>query len=388
MSPARPLRIGLGILQDDFELTGEYQAFRGWAEGLSGEGLEARLFSPGGERLRGAGFARLRSGEVVFRKILEQWGLAARCARVAPGVDVLHLFLPMPFFLWIGDRVKRLTDKPVVVTCLAEAPELGLRQWLALCRQSFRFHAVRLAAAALAPASRFLCDRYLVGNGFVAEQLERAGCPAAKLAVALPRLPPEPEPDERSLALARELAARPTFLYVGHFLPNKGVEVLLQAFAALAAPEARLLLAWSGLGDAEVVRRRLRALRVADRVRIAAHPVHRSVLFAQARALAAPFTSSFGQVSPPVVMLEAFRAGVPLIVSRAPSTEGFGEDGRTLWRVPPGDWRSLRDRMALALAEPALAAGMREEQRRVFARKAGGFDFAAFYGSLVGAARP
>jgi len=385
MAPASHIRIGLGILQDDFELTGEYQAFRGWAEGLCAAGLASRLFSARGESLRGAAYARVKSGEVVFRKIFEQWGLAARCTLMASQVDVLHIFLPMPLFLWIGDRVKRLTDKPVVVTCLAEQPELSPRQWLALCRQSFRFHAVRCAAALFSPTSRFLCDRYIVGNAFVADQLRRAGCPAQKLSVAMPRLPAEPEPDERSLALARELAARPTFLYVGHFLPNKGVEVLLRAFADLAAPESRLLLTWSGLGDLEAVQRRLYAARIEDRVRIVAHPVHRSVLFAQTCGLVVPFTASFGQVSPPVVMLEAFRAGAPLIVSRAPATEGFGADGRTLWYVPPGDWRSLKAKMELALGEPALAGAMRAAQRRFFAQEVEDFDFRAFYGSVLGA---
>jgi glycosyltransferase involved in cell wall biosynthesis len=379
-------RIAFGTLQDEFELSGEYQAFRGWAEGLAAAGCSARLFSPGGERLRGAGYTRLPAGEFPLRKILEQWRLADQAARLAPEVDIIHLFLPMPDCLWIGDRVKERTGKPVVVTCLGERPELEGRQWLALLRRSFRFYAVRGAAALLSPASRFLCDRYLAGGAAVAAQLRKAGCPEEKLQAASHRLPAEPPPDERSLALARELGVRPTFLYMGHFLPNKGVDVLLRAFAELEDAEARLMLVWSGLGDLEAVRRRARELGVEDRVRVVEHTVHRSTVLAGACALVLPFTASFGQVSPPILLLEAFRAGVPLILSRSASTREFDAGGR-LWTVTPGDWRSLKERMALVLREPAAAAAMRAAQRRSFAAQAGAFDVAEFYGGLAGGPR-
>ncbi|MDD5627722.1 MAG: glycosyltransferase [Elusimicrobia bacterium] len=374
------MRIGLGTLQDEFALSGEFQAFRGWAEALAAAGLEARLFSPRGERLRGHPYLRVPAGEFVLRKVFEQWSFLDRCELLAGEVDALHLFLPSPYFLWIGDRIKRRTGRPVLVTCLGEDPDLTHRQWLALCRRAPRFHAVRYAARLLSPASRFLCDRYIAGSDHVAGQLRRAGCPQAKLAVACPRLPAEPAPDERSLRLARELAERPTFLYVGHFLPNKGVDVLLTAFAGLAAPEAALLLVWSGLGDLAAVRRQLRALALTERVRIVEHPVHRSTVFVPARALVLPFTSSFGQVSPPVVLLEALRAGVPLLVSRSPSLDGLGPDGEALWRAAPGDWRGLRALMELVLREPERTERMRRAQRRLYGRLAAAPDLKELYG--------
>jgi glycosyltransferase involved in cell wall biosynthesis len=374
------MRIGLGTLQDEFALSGEFQAFRGWAEALASAGVEARLFSPRGEGLRGSAFVRVKSGEFVLRKALEQWSFLDRCEELAPQVDALHLFLPSPYFLWIGDRVKRRTGRPVVVTCLGEDPDLSHRQWLSLCRRAPRFHAVRYAARLLSPASRFLCDRYIAGSDFTAGQLRRSGCPQDKLVVAPHRLPAQPEPDGRSLELARELTQRPTFLYVGHFLPNKGVDVLLRAFAALPRSEPALMLVWSGLGDLAAVRRELRALGLAARVRIVEHPVHRGALFAQARALILPFTASFGQVSPPIVLLEALRAGVPLIVSRSPSADGFGPDGESLWRTAPGDWRGLRDRMELVLRDPASADRMRPAQRRLYSRLSAEPDLERLYG--------
>ncbi len=374
------MRIGLGTLQDEFALSGEFQAFRGWAEALKAAGIEARLFSPRGESLRGHPYLRVKAGEFVLRKALEQWSFMDRCEELAPQVDALHLFLPSPYFLWIGDRVKRRSGKTVVVTCLGEDPDLSHRQWLALCRRAPRFHAVRYAARLLSPSSRFLCDRYIAGSEFVAGQLRRAGCPKDKLVVSLPRLPAEPEPDARSRELALELSRRPSFLYVGHFLPNKGVDVLLRAFARLCAPEAGLMLVWSGLGDLPAVRRELRALRLAERVRIVEHPVHLSTLFVRARALVLPFTASFGQVSPPIILLEALRAGVPAILSRAPAVAGLGADGETFWLAAPGDARELQEKMEAALREPDGGERMRRAQRRLYGGLSAGPDLKRLYG--------
>ena len=156
--------------------------------------------------------------------------------------------------------------------------------------------------------------------------------------------------------------------------------MLLRAFARLSAPEAGLMLVWSGLGDLPAVRRELRALRLAERVRVVEHPVHLSTLFARARALVLPFTASFGQVSPPIVLLEALRAGVPAILSRAPAVAGLGADGETFWLAAPGDARELQEKMEAALREPEQGERMRRAQRRLYGGLSAGQDLERLYG--------
>lgn len=371
------MRIGLGILQDEFELSGEYQLFLGWQEAVRAGGLSMVAFGPAGAP-RASGYARHPSGELLWRKALDQWSFAAQALRLAAEVDALHLFLPAPGFLWIADRVKRRCAKPVIVTCLAELPEQSAARWSQLILRAPRFHLVRWLMAALLPAGRFSCDRYLAGTSFLGSQLRRRGCPEDRLLILAGLPPAEAEPDRSSRELAAWMGQRPTFLYIGHFLASKGVEALLDALALV--PQARLMLAWSGLGDRRLVEERIVRLGLAGRVRVHEGPVHRSALCAQAAALVAPFPVSYGQTSPPMVVLEAFRAGVPLLASSISSLGELLIEGRTGWRVDPEDAAGMAWRMRSLLDDPKGAERMRAAQRGVFAEFRARLDPAALYG--------
>lgn len=378
------MRIGLGLLQDEFELSGEFQVFRGWEEAVRGAGLQPRRFGPAGARLRADGFSRHPTGEMLLQKAAEQWSFIRAAVRTAAEADLLHLFLPTPSFLWIADRVKKLSRRPVVVSCLAEAPERataprGRQLW-----EAPRFHLLRWLAAVLLPSGGFTCERYLAGSQALADQLKRRGCPERRVSVLPGPLPAEPDPDALSLRLADWLRQRPGFLFIGHFLPSKGVGPLLKALAQVPPP-ARLLLAWSGLGERPPVDRMIRGLGLGDRVLISEGPVHRSLLCSAALGLVAPFPVSYGQVSPPMVVLEAFRAGVPVLSSPLAGLAGLVEDGRTGWAIDPEDPAALAARMRELMDAPRRAEGMRRAQRAIFARLQSRIDPEALYRSALGA---
>jgi hypothetical protein len=69
-NPAHGL-LGLGLLQDEFFLSGEYQYVLGWKQKLEEEGIQADCFSPLGEGVRGEGFKKSRRGESPLRKLIE-----------------------------------------------------------------------------------------------------------------------------------------------------------------------------------------------------------------------------------------------------------------------------------------------------------------------------
>jgi glycosyltransferase involved in cell wall biosynthesis len=170
-----------------------------------------------------------------------------------------------------------------------------------------------------------------------------------------------------------------TFLYLGHFLPSKGIGVLLKAFAALDDESSRLVLAWSGIGDAGDVARRIDRLGLKGRVRVLSSPVHRSTFLAAGCALVLPYPFSYGQTAPPVALLEAFRAGVPVVVSGFGSLQALGGD-ETMLSARPGDWRDLAGKMRRVLAEPGQGAGMRSAQKALFAKLDKSFDARRIYG--------
>ena len=72
----------------------------------------------------------------------------------------------------------------------------------------------------------------------------------------------------------------------------------------------------------------------------------------------------------PLIVQEALRAGVPIVATRAGGTPGLtGEDAALL--VPAGDARRLADAVRSVLADPALAARLRQAAADRGARPAG-----------------
>ncbi len=144
-------------------------------------------------------------------------------------------------------------------------------------------------------------------------------------------------------------------LYVGRLRVRKGVEVLLEAIAALrdGHPEVRLLLAGSG------------EQRAALETRVVALGLESAVTFlgrrdaAQVRHL---LSSALCLVVPsiyegmPLVILEAMAEGIPVAASRVSGIPEVVVDGETGWLVPQEDPPALAAALSAALADPMEAA--------------------------------
>jgi rhamnosyl/mannosyltransferase len=159
-----------------------------------------------------------------------------------------------------------------------------------------------------------------------------------------------------------------TLLYVGRIdraSAWKGLDVLLEAFALLAAERPAALLRVVGSGDAlDEQRARARSLGVADRVEftgdLAADALVRA--YQQARALVLPSrteSESFG-----MTLVEAMACARPVIGSAVGGIPSVVEDGRTGLLVPPGDARALADAARRLLDDDALCAQLGANGRR------------------------
>jgi glycosyltransferase involved in cell wall biosynthesis len=146
--------------------------------------------------------------------------------------------------------------------------------------------------------------------------------------------------------------------YSGRLLRGKGLEVLLEAFARVAArePAAHLLLLGSGEGQALSVEASLRAAAEAPglsgRVTFAGRREDVADCLGAADVFA--FPSLYEALG--IALIEAQACGLPAVGSRTGGIVDVIEDGKTGLLVPPGD--------AAALAE-ALLALVRERPRRV-----------------------
>jgi glycosyltransferase involved in cell wall biosynthesis len=143
-------------------------------------------------------------------------------------------------------------------------------------------------------------------------------------------------------------------LFVGRLRIRKGVEVLLEALAGLAAAgrPARLLVAGDGEHRAALERRAAElglGAAVTFLGRCGAGRVR--ALLAAARALVVPSTYE----GMPLVVLEAMEAGVPVVASAVSGIPEVVVDGETGWLVPAEDPRALAAALGEVLDDAAQA---------------------------------
>lgn len=196
-------------------------------------------------------------------------------------------------------------------------------------------------------------DRFIVLTEFARSIFERGGIASERLVVR-----PNTVRDVGFVDATR--AADAPLLFVGRLEQSKGIDVLLDAWGDGIA-DHRLLVAGEGpLGDQLAARTPGSVQLLGQRPRTEIDELVRS-----ARALVVPSTWYEGF---PMVVLEAFAAGTPVIASDLGALAEVVPDA-VGWRVPPRDPAALRSTLERVLGDPTpaerrgAAARTRYEQR-------------------------
>lgn len=209
---------------------------------------------------------------------------------------------------------------------------LSLPHWL---RDQSRYALIRRAIQA--------CQSVLTCSQWVTEELAAHGIPSRPLSVPIPPPP---------LGFCRTPTPHPTLLFVGRLAREKGVDLLLRAFASIAPslPGARLRIA--GYGPERQFLEQLAAkLAIAPQVDFLGwcDPAHLEPEFASAWAVAAPSTWAEPQG---LAAVEALVRGVPAIV---PDQGGLAEivtPGESGWHFRLNQEASLAQSLRDALVQP------------------------------------
>lgn len=213
-------------------------------------------------------------------------------------------------------------------------------------------------------------DRLIAVSRHIQERLPR-DLRTDLLYDALAKLPPP----------AKQAPGR--FVFVGNYIPGKGQNHAIEAFAVLAEDHPDLTLDFYG-GDMGLPKNRayrnglsarVQALRLGDRVRL--HDFVASPSTVMTGALAALNFSTSESFS--MTVLEASAMGLPVIATRSGGPAEIIDDGATGFLVPPGDIEAMTNAMRALADDNALAAEMGAAARIQVAKR---FSFESFRSEL------
>ena len=283
-------------------------------------------------------------------------GLAAQLARDRP--ELLHVHTFGTHQAAVARRHHRKFGVPYVLTAHFHPIWSIEGGWL---RHRIRgFYDRRLAGPILGEAARVIVqsreeERLLRALGTVLPPVTIV--PPGRSAL------PDPRAGEPSFA-ARFGVPGPFILFVGRLASNKGLLVLLEAFAPLARsdPTAHLVLVGEDGGMGTAIDVRARTLGILDRV-------HRVGFVADDSTLAGAFRDARVSVLPSqyeafgLVLLEALAQGTPVVATRVGGVPELIEDGRAGLLVPPDDAAALSGALTRLWNDPALARQLGEYGR-------------------------
>jgi len=167
----------------------------------------------------------------------------------------------------------------------------------------------------------------------------------------------------------RDFGAAPHLVVTRNLEPIYDIATALRAFAALRRQFARASLTVAGEGPERAALERLAAeLGIAPSVRFAGRIDNADIaaLYADADLMLNPSTAD----NMPISILEALASGVPVVSTDAGGIPHLVQHGRTALLVPVGDASAMAAAALRVLAEPALAARLREQGLRECARYA------------------
>jgi glycosyltransferase involved in cell wall biosynthesis len=255
--------------------------------------------------------------------------------RLLPGYDLVHAHGLTAG--WLASLARR-GDKPALVVTVHN---VVLREAAGRATPLLRYLERRLPARV---------DQVIAVSPEIATYLA-AGAPVTTIGAFGPRPQPRRTPAQVRAALGVDDAA-PLVVCVARLHPQKGLDLLLDAWpsVAAAAPSARLVLVGEGPLE-EALRADAARLAVSARP-VFAPPMHPADELAAADVVVIPSRWESG----PLVLTEAIALGRPVVATRVGMVPDMVADGQSGWIVAPSDSAALGAALIDALRDPAEAA--------------------------------
>lgn len=358
------------------DVSGENRVVDDEAHVLREAGHDVRVFSPSPETAGRADLLRTAGSAVWSRAAARDVEAQVR----ADAIDVVHVHNLFPT---LSPAVLRAASKggaAIAMTlhnyrllclpatlmrdgrpcedCLGRTPWPGALH--ACYRESRAGSAVLAGSLTLhrAIGSFDLIDRFAAVSALVRATHVRGGIPAERIVVKPNFAPPS----------GTRSGAGSGFLFLGRLTPEKGVRVLQDAWARLPDGRPELVVVGDGPEAATLRARSVPGVRFAGEV----PATQVSALIASARAVLVP--SLWEEPAVPRVVLEAFAAGVPVVVADRGALPDGVQDDRSGYVVPAEDadaWAERVGRLADDATCERLGAGALERWSDAFSPASG-----------------
>lgn len=199
-----------------------------------------------------------------------------------------------------------------------------------------------------------MVDIYIALTDFARQKFIQGGLPAEKIVLKPNFVYPEPSQGEGQGGYA---------LFVGRLSPEKGLETLLTAWEKIGGRMPLKI-----VGDGPLADRVASATQSLTGVEWLGRQPKDQVLALMKQAQVLVFPSVWYEGFP-VVIVEAYAVGLPVIASDLGSTSSLIDHGRTGLHFRPGDREDLVSQLEWVLTHPAELAQMRRQARAEFESK-------------------
>ncbi len=292
--------------------------------------------------------------------------------RGGPAATLAYVALAARAVASLGGRVSVLHAHQLLSPASAALVACGLRRtpFVVTAHASGAVGDVAsLARQGLLGRARLLALRRHAGafvavSGPIRDELRRAGIPGDRIrsipnGVDTRRFAPSDDAERRHLRRALALPPVPVVLYAGRLAPEKGVDLLLDAWAEARRRGCLGILCVLGDGpERGALERRARDLGVLGAVRFAGATEDVGPWLRAADAFVLPSR----QEGLSVALLEAMACGLTVVATDVGGTGAAAGDVARL--VPPADVRALAEAIHGVLEEPGRARALGEAARR------------------------
>jgi glycosyltransferase involved in cell wall biosynthesis len=224
--------------------------------------------------------------------------------------------------------------------------------------------ALEQSQAVIAP-SYFLKDQF-VRDGYLSEDAIQV------IEYGLDTTGVLPHPERREGETVR-------FAYIGSIAPHKGVHVLVEAFSQVQGPAHLDIYGDLGVNPVYVAELRPKMTHPSIALR---GPVARQDIWRVLSEVDVLVVPSLWYENSPVIIQEAFAAGVPVVASDLGGMAEKISDGVTGQHFPPGDRNALRGRLQRMVDEPSRIERMRRQIRPVMSSAENARQIEAIYTEL------